>query len=1110
MNSPPATHPTTEELQAFCLGRLAEKQVLAIHAHLESCPVCMEKAAKVHADTFLRNLRAGGKPNAPALESTPQMSTQASIGMQGSPAPADTAAFEPSKQPTVPGAPTIPGLEVEKLLGRGGMGVVYLVRQTALKRLAALKLIRKGDDAGVTDLARFKMEAETIARLQHDNIVQIYQVAAEGETPFLLLEYVEGGTLAQKLAASPLPCRQAAAITLTLTHAVQFAHEKGVIHRDLKPANILLNQFGKPKINDFGLAKQVDFHNVTQTKAVLGTPSYMAPEQAAGKSRDITAAADVYSLGAILYEMVVGRPPFKGESPLVTIRQVLGQEPVPPRRLQPEVPADLEAVILKCLEKDPTRRYSSAKALGDDIRRYLANEPVQARPAAWHDRSRRWVKRRPALTALIGVSVVAVIFLFFALAGWMYSGRLESALAESARQRTVAEEEREYAKNQKARASYMAGLFAAQQSMELGTASFIFDFLDRTKPAAGEADVRGFEWYHLWRLCHRSTKTLREHAAPVMCIALSPDDATLASASRAGVVKIWNFAARSERHTIKAHRDAVVALAIAPDGKTLASAGLDGLVKLWNTDTGTEIKAFPNHEGGASACVFDPKGKWLVTGSMNGTLRLWPLDDPRAPPRTLAKLTSQITCLAVTAGGDFLAASGGDPVIHVWQMPTGKELAPLEAHKSTVQSLAFSQEAGFLASGSEDGEMHLWDLENEAIHKTFNLHRAPVSSLVFSKKGDALISGSLDHSVRIWKVGKKGWGQNCFAVEHTGKVSGVALSGDGKQLVTGSYDRTLKFWDVDQVQEPRLLGAHKGEVASIAFADDGAMYSVGAENLVAERRGDQNNFHLVKYNSIVTAQAMVMRRSDSMMFVAGVKTPGATSPGEIHTFQPGRWFQDLLGEHRAPVTSLALSSDGALLASASLDRTVKLWDTLGRRELATLAGHTGAVNAVALSPDGKSLASGGAGNQIFLWDVESRKTRMELKGYEGAVNCLAFSPDGKFLVIGGENLTTHQCPLVVWDLEANRPLTLLKGHTNMVNALTFSPNGKQLATGSHDQTVKLWDWASREERATYKEHLAPVKALAFSLDGRTLVSGDQDGTAIVRRGASDAEAKGRP
>jgi serine/threonine protein kinase len=322
-----------------------------------------------------------------------------------SPTRAETAG--PDRPPPVP---NIEGYEVVDLLGRGGMGVVYKARQAGLNRLVALKMVLSGASAGPRELGRFRTEAEAVARLQHPGIVQIYDVGEQAGCPYLALEFVPGGSLADALDGTPLPARRAAQLVLALARAVHHAHQQGIIHRDLKPANVLLTPDGVPKVTDFGLAKLRDSDTgYTQTGAILGSPSYMAPEQAEARTRDVGPATDIYALGAILYELLTGRPPFKAATLLETLEQVRANEPVPPRRLQPGVPRDLETVCLKCLQKSPADRYASAEALAEDLNRFLEDEPISARSLTLFDRVTRAIHHTRLDTRIRSVGTTALL-----------------------------------------------------------------------------------------------------------------------------------------------------------------------------------------------------------------------------------------------------------------------------------------------------------------------------------------------------------------------------------------------------------------------------------------------------------------------------------------------------------------------------------------------------------------------------------------------------------------------------------------------------------------------------------------------------------------------------
>jgi hypothetical protein len=423
-------------------------------------------------------------PPPPASHTLPTQATANLSGMQSlSPGAASTPAA---------GRPILPGYEIERELGRGGMGVVYQALDTRLKRRVALKMILAGGHAGQADLARFKTEAEAVARLQHPGIVQIYEVGVHDGLPYFCLEFCPGGSLDRKLDGTPLPPRDASALVEKLALAMQAAHNKGVIHRDLKPANVLLGEDGMPKITDFGLAKKLDEAGQTNTGSVMGTPSYMAPEQAQG-SKDIAPACDVYALGAILYELLTGRPPFKSATVLETLRQVVNDDPVPPTQLQSKTPKDLEIICLKCLHKDPHKRYSNAQALADDLRRFRRREPIAARPVGRMERSWRWCHRNPvvagltaavALVMLLGVAISA----HFALAaerraqGESLAKLLAEKRAEDeAAARTVADQQLRRAE----RLVYAGKLALAQQAFQEGNGVQALQHLDSGFPEFG-------------------------------------------------------------------------------------------------------------------------------------------------------------------------------------------------------------------------------------------------------------------------------------------------------------------------------------------------------------------------------------------------------------------------------------------------------------------------------------------------------------------------------------------------------------------------------------------------------------------------------------------------
>lgn len=449
------TCPSPECLEQYLIGALPDALAADVAAHLAACSRCLGTMPTVNAhDTFVETVRVGLHRGAGIDQEINETLVRGLLDLRER-APVtrpDWSELAPAETLRVP------GYEILEVLGHGGMGVVYKARQTRPRRLVALKMILAGSQAVADRLARFRAEADVIARLRHPNIVGIYEAGEHDGLPYFTMEYVEGGSLAERLAVSPLEPVRSARLVEALAHAVHAAHRQGVVHRDLKPANVLLQWDGgggamgeetpgnpsptlrpssfQPKITDFGLAKYLAEEATlaqgqyrTQSGALLGTPSYMAPEQASGKNEDVGPAADVYALGAILYEALTGRPPFHAASLLETLEQVRSSEPVPPSRLQPGTPRDLQTICLKCLAKEPGKRYASAEELAFDLGRFLRREPILARPVSRLERTIKWAKRRPALAVLFAVTTLAGLGLI--TGGVVYNALLEDALRQS-------------------------------------------------------------------------------------------------------------------------------------------------------------------------------------------------------------------------------------------------------------------------------------------------------------------------------------------------------------------------------------------------------------------------------------------------------------------------------------------------------------------------------------------------------------------------------------------------------------------------------------------------------------------------------------------------------
>ncbi|HLW67075.1 MAG TPA: serine/threonine-protein kinase, partial [Gemmataceae bacterium] len=622
--------------------------------------------------------------------------TQSAILIPSEPAQAEkdsSATLPQQERSTELPRPIVPGYEIDRELGRGGMGVVYLARQTKLNRPVALKMILAGAHASPQDRDRFRIEAQAAAQLQHPNIVQIYEIGEADGHPYLALEYVPGNGLDEHLTGTPWAPRDAAELIGPLARAIHHAHEKGIIHRDLKPANILLMRNAErrmqneekqetalqpdsafriahsafPKITDFGLAKQIQEAEQrkagpTQTGTVMGTPSYIAPEQARGQTSSVGPEADVYALGAILYELLTGRPPFRGETPLDTVLQVMSEEPVPPRRLQPKVPRDLEVICLKCLEKDPSQRYASALALAEDLRRFLDLKPIIARPASAPVWLLKWARRRPAAASMVVMTIlVAAAALITSI---VVNFQLNAAAERERKQKLEVQEQYERAEREKfnadkarneaetrreeaerERTESRRSLYALQlaQISALSERDPHRAMQMLQDPRRCPKELRDFTWGYLHRICQRERPPLDGDSDTIGALAFAPSGSVLASADWQGRLRIWQpQTGKLLRPPIPAHNGPIPAIAFSADGKWLATAGSDMTVKLWSVEQVPlgmgllpgmvnpladlhERATLVGHRGQVRCLAFSPTSKLLATGGSDWTIRLWDL-----------------------------------------------------------------------------------------------------------------------------------------------------------------------------------------------------------------------------------------------------------------------------------------------------------------------------------------------------------------------------------------------------------------------------------------------------------------------------------------------------
>jgi WD40 repeat protein len=997
--------------------------------------------------------------------------------------------------------------ELLEEIARGGMGVVFKARQVSLNRLVALKLISAGALVTPELVKRFKAEAEAAASLSHPNIVPIHEIGEHHGQHYFSMELIEGPSLRDALAArgrqgesasaarsaratTAFRPRAAAQLLATVARAVHYAHQRGVLHRDVKPGNILLDAAGVPHLTDFGLAKLVEKDStLTHTHAMLGTPAYMAPEQARGDSKEVTTAADVYGLGAVLYETLTGSPPFAGGTSLETIRQVLEREPRRPSLVNTAVDRDLETICLKCLEKDPGRRYSSAAGLAADLEKWLRHEPIMARRTGTGERLRKWVRRRPAVAAL----AVGLALAFGAgLAGVTWQWR--RAQGEWNRAESAGRLLRENL--------YAADMGLAFQAWESDRAQRARELLEQWRPGT-QPDLRGFEWHYLQGLTRPSEEFVFETPAPlaggVWGSALSRDGRFLATGSGDGQVDVWDFERRQHLSSLKAAPGisyVVYSVAIAPDGQALATTGDHAdqkyVIHLWDLRTFTLQRTLRGHTSMLNGVAFSPDGKllastsgWSYTTTNVGQIFLWDLDSG-AKRSELSGHDCSVGFggAAFSPDGQRLATAHGDGAIRIWDLQTGRIVQTLRRHSGLAIGVKYSPDGTQLASGGLDGTVRLWRLGDQPAGEILGRHNGPVYAVAFSPEGKRLVSGGCDATARLWDVEHREE-INRFR-GHSDRVFSVSFAAEGRRIITGSSDGTARLWQAHATDNSRSQVFPYPGAGAFLFSPDGRwmiwnsrFWSVAGMTEIRALTGglwcfSPDGRQFVTQGSepgfqvwnVAEGKPEHVRAVTTRTNLTAVWPTWSSDGNQVALISGGTnavlWstssWQEIGSLHEAdwPITAQAFSLDGKWLATAFKNGQVRLWHTGNLSQGPLLAGHRLEIRNLAFSPDGRWLATASMDRTVRLWEMPTGAS-YELRGDSGWMASVAFSPEGRTLAAG-----TLNGEIKLWNVATRRELMTLKGHTTIVGHVAFSPDGRMLAS-SGGETLRLWPAARLEE-----------------------------------------------
>jgi WD40 repeat protein len=1047
--------------------------------------------------------------------------------------------------------------ELIEIIAAGGMGVVYKARQVSLNRVLALKMIRAGRFAAPDDLQRFRLEAEAAAHLDHPNIVPIYEVGEHDGHHYFSMKLVEQGNLAAHAGGFREHPRAAARLVATVARAVHYAHQRGILHRDLKPANILLGggpgaplEDRVPLVTDFGLAKRFQSEGaaqLTQSGSIVGTPNYMAPEQAEGRREAVTTAADVHALGAILFELVTGRPPFQAGTTLETLRLVREQDPERPGALNPRIDRDLETMVLKCLEKSPLRRYHSAEALAEDLERWLADLPIRARPATLAHRAVKWVRRRPATAAFLLAASVAILATSLAVRGLVSTARLQGDVAKKDLDLSAEREKNRQSEADLALAAdrklrleedqYAQSILAVQQVLENIDPNRDDPLQAERLLAECPPRLRNWEWRHLSRRLHAELVTIQGHSGFACGPDFRPDTSSSACQIQALGVSIWDVAGGPRLRRLHGPDGSAYGVSFDRAGRRMASAGSDGQIKVWDLVAGGLQHVLRGPQGWAAGVAFSSDGGTLASAGQDGTVRIWnvranstPGPEAASPLQILRGHKGGVFRVTFSPDGTKLASAGQDGTVRVWDLARQLQVNPFifRGHEGEVCAVAFHPGGTTIASGGADRLVRIWDAATGQERLRFHAAASRVNAVAFSPDGTKLATGSLEGAVGIWNAGTGG--PLAVLRGHAAPVFEVAFNSEGTTLLSASQDATLKLWDLTSDPGVRSFRLRSSAGASAASDEDALVRWLGGVDMrpSGSLLAAAGTAHTVALWDLATGRLKRTLRGPWGAAIALAYDPNGTRLAVAGTDRSVRIWDlgavrepVVLSDHREGVASVAFSPDGKMLATGGGDapavvqepkgkfppalgpgRSIRLWNPVTGREVRTLEGHIGSIHGLSFHPDGTRLASAGADGSVRIWNIATGETSLVRQGEPRALFCVAFSPDGTKLVAAGADRTIR-----CWEVTTGRLIHELPGHTNWIMGVAFSPDGSRLASAGADQSVRIWDPLSGRELLSLRGPRDRVHGVAFSHDGAGLAAASADGVVRVWEAEPDVVAR---